>query len=59
MRWPNRKIRIAVVLALAIVVAYVAWRTSERKPQPPCESGRWEEKDASGAVTKISRKACR
>ena len=58
MRWPNRKIRIAVVLAVAIVVAYVAWRTGERKPQAPCDSGRWIEKDASGAVVKISRKAC-
>jgi len=55
----NRKIRLAIVLAIAVVAAFVAWRTSQaEKRQPPCEPGRHEEKDASGKVTKVTRTTC-
>jgi hypothetical protein len=60
MRWATRKTRIAIVLAMAVVVAVVAYRASQRAEQgPPCEPGRIEEKDASGKVTKITRTECR
>lgn len=59
MRWANRKTRVAVVLAIAVMLAVVAYRTSQRSPVPPCEPGRIEEKDASGKVVKISRTECR
>ena len=55
----NRKIRLAIVLAIAVFAAFYAWRTSqtEGKP-PPCEPGRHEEKDAGGKVTKVTRTTC-
>jgi hypothetical protein len=55
----NRKLRLGIVLALAVFAAFYAWRTSqtENKP-PPCEPGRHEEKDASGKVTKVTRTTC-
>jgi hypothetical protein len=58
-RWADRKLRLAVVLTIAVVVAVVAWRMGDGRRAGPCESGRWEEKDASGKVVKISRKECR
>jgi hypothetical protein len=54
----NRKVRIAIVLAIAVFVGFYAWRTNQSPSQQPCEPGRWEEKDANGAVIKISRKHC-
>ena len=60
MRWANRKTRLAVVLAITIVVAVVAYRSSERASAlPPCEPGRVVEKDSSGKVVKITRTECR
>ncbi|WP_448664464.1 hypothetical protein ACG3SL_07250 [Sphingomonas sp. CJ20] len=59
MRWGNRKLRLGIVLAIAITAAFVAWRTDQAKqPHAKCEPGRVEEKDASGAVTKITRTTC-
>jgi membrane protein implicated in regulation of membrane protease activity len=56
----NRKIRLALVLALAVVSAYFAWRTSQGQgKRPPCVPGRHEEKDASGTVVKITNTTCR
>jgi membrane protein implicated in regulation of membrane protease activity len=55
----NRKIRLAIVLAIAVVAAVVAWRTSQaEKSQPPCEPGRHEEKDTGGKVIKVTRTTC-
>jgi hypothetical protein len=54
----NRKIRLAIVLALAVVAAFVAWRTSQTVAPKPCEPGRHEEKDASGKVIKVTRTTC-
>jgi hypothetical protein len=54
----NRKIRLAIVLALAVIAGFVAWRTSQTAPRKPCEPGRHEEKDASGKVTKVTRTTC-
>lgn len=55
----NRKIRLAVALTVAIVVAFVAWRTSERASgRPPCKAERTEEKDATGKVTRITHTEC-
>ena len=57
MNWRNRKLRLALVMALAIFSIFVAWRTSQ-PAQKPCEPGRQEEKDASGKVVAITRKHC-
>lgn len=60
MKTPPRKIRIAIILAIAVVVAFVSWRTSA--PQQPaekkCVPGRHEEKDASGKVIRVTRTTC-
>jgi hypothetical protein len=58
MSWRNRKLRLALVLGLAIVVMVVAWRTSQAPRVKPCEPGRHEEKDASGKVVKVTRTLC-
>lgn len=57
MRWGNRKLRLALVLTLAVVVAVVAWRTGQKRVGP-CEPGRIEERDASGALVAIRRREC-
>jgi hypothetical protein len=55
----NRKIRLAIVLAIAVIAAFVAWRTSQaEKRVAPCEPGRHEEKDMSGKVIKVTRTTC-
>lgn len=59
MNWRNRKLRLALVLALAIFSAVVAWRTSQAPKPKPCEPGRHEEKDTNGKVVKITRTHCR
>lgn len=57
--WRNRKLRLGIVLAIAVIATYVAWRTSQPEAQrPPCEPGRQEQKDASGKVTKVTRTTC-
>ncbi|RYE00561.1 MAG: hypothetical protein EOP61_13620 [Sphingomonadales bacterium] len=58
MKWRNRKIRIAIVLAIAVVAAFVAWRTSTPKERPPCVPGREETKNASGKIVEIKRVEC-
>lgn len=59
MNWRNRKLRLALVLALAIFSAWTAWRTSRAPERQPCVPGRHEEKDDSGKVVKITRIECR
>lgn len=54
----DRKVRLALVLALAVFAAFFAWRTSQRDSRPQCTPGRFEEKDASGKVVKITRTEC-
>jgi predicted transcriptional regulator len=55
----NRRVRIAVVLALAAFVAFYAWRTSQTDAgKKACVAGRHEEKDAKGNVTKITNTTC-
>ena len=54
----DRKVRLALVVAFAAVVLFVAWRTHKPK-EVPCETGRQEERDASGKVTRITRTECR
>lgn len=55
----NRKTRIAIVLAIAVVAAFVAWRTKETPPgHKPCVEGREEEKDDSGKIIRITRTRC-
>lgn len=57
--WRNRKLRLGIVLALAVFAAFYAWRTSQvEQRRPPCEPGRHEEKDASGKVIKVTRTTC-
>lgn len=59
MHWRNRKLRIALVLAIAVFALFYAWRTSQTEAQKPvCEPGRHEEKDASGKVVKITNTTC-
>lgn len=53
--------RIALILALAAIVAWVGWRTGAFDPQPkpkPCEAGRQEIKDDSGKVVQVIRTVC-
>ena len=56
--WRNRKLRLAIVLAIAVFAAFYAWRTSDKSGRPTCTPGRVEEKDASGKVVKITRTDC-
>lgn len=56
--WRNRKLRLGIVLAIAVIAAFVAWRTNQTVPRKPCEPGRHEEKDASGKVIKVTRTTC-
>ncbi|KRC82095.1 hypothetical protein [Sphingomonas sp. Root241] len=57
--WRNRKLRLGIVLGIAVIAAYVAWRTNQVETRkPPCEPGRHEEKDASGKVIKVTRTTC-
>ena len=59
MNWRSRKVRVAIVLAAAAFVAFVAWRTGEGTgKKPPCVPGRQEEKDAGGKVIKITNRTC-
>lgn len=58
MNFRNRKIRLGIVLALAVVAAVFAWRTSTPKAPPPCVPGRQEVKDASGTIVEIKRTEC-
>ena len=53
--WRNRKLRLGIVLGIAVIAAYVAWRTNQVEPRKPCEPGRHEEKDASVKVIKVTR----
>ncbi|HEX8302411.1 hypothetical protein [Sphingomonas sp.] len=58
MNWRNRKTRIAIVLAFAVLAAFVAWRTSTPVEAGNCQAGREEVKDASGKVVEIRRHEC-
>ncbi|WP_109806589.1 hypothetical protein [Sphingosinithalassobacter portus] len=52
-----RKWRLAIIIALAVLAGYVAWRTQTPKEQP-CVPGREEVKDASGKVVEIQTRTC-
>ena len=57
--WRNRRLRLGIVLGIAVIAAFVAWRTNQAETRkPPCEPGRHEEKDASGKVIKVTRTTC-
>jgi hypothetical protein len=57
--WRNRKLRLGIVLAIAVFAAFYAWRMEQGDAKkPPCESGRHEEKDAGGKVVKVTRTSC-
>ncbi|NIJ18356.1 hypothetical protein FHS95_000025 [Sphingomonas naasensis] len=57
--WRNRKLRLGLVLAIAVFAAFYAWRTNQVETrQKPCEPGRHEEKDASGKIVKVTRTTC-
>ena len=59
MNWRNRRVRLAIVLTMAVVVGFLAWRTGEMGPKrPPCTPGRHEEKDAAGKVVRITNTHC-
>lgn len=59
MNFRNRKIRQGIVIALAVVAAFVAWRMQTAEPKrPPCVPGREEVKDSSGKITEIKRTVC-
>ncbi len=57
MNWRNRKMRIGIVVAIAVFVAFYAWRTNQPATRD-CTPGREEVKDASGKVIEIKRMAC-
>jgi hypothetical protein len=57
--WRNRKLRLGIVLGIAVFAAFFAWRTNQVETKKPvCEPGRHEEKDASGKVIKVTRTTC-
>lgn len=59
MNWRDRKVRIAIVLAIAVFAAFMAWRTGNLgSKKPACVPGREEVKDASGKVVEIKRHTC-
>lgn len=51
------KVRLAVVLTLAIIAAVVAWRSSPEH-DTACTPGRHEERDASGKLVRITHTDC-
>jgi len=57
---PSRrlKVRLAVILTLAIVAAVVAWRSASVPQRPVCTAGRHEERDASGKLVRITHTEC-
>ena len=57
MNWRNRKLRLGLVLAIAVFAAVYAWRTST-PVHKDCVPGREEVKDASGKVVEVKRKTC-
>ncbi|UYY78168.1 hypothetical protein [Sphingomonas sp. R1] len=52
------KVRLAVVLTLAIIAAVVAWRSASMPQKPACTAGRHEERDAGGKVVRITHTEC-
>ncbi|WP_155006330.1 hypothetical protein [Sphingomonas hengshuiensis] len=58
MRLRDRKLRLGIVLAIAVTAAVFAWRTGQNGATPKCEPGRVEERDAAGTVTKVVRTTC-
>ncbi|RYD58089.1 MAG: hypothetical protein EOP60_03540 [Sphingomonadales bacterium] len=55
----NRKTRLAIVLAIGVFAAFVAWRTNTPTQTPrACTPGREEIKDAGGKVVEIKRVEC-
>lgn len=55
----NRKARLAIALAAAVLVAFAAWRNETRsRRQDDCVPSRIEEKDANGKVTRINSVVC-
>lgn len=53
--------RIALIVALAAIVAWVGWRTGAFDGQPqrkPCEAGRQEITDGNGKVLQVIRTIC-
>jgi hypothetical protein len=59
--WRNRKLRLAIVIGVALVAIYVAWRMEQaRQPErEPCVPGRQVETDASGKVVSITNRICK
>ncbi|MEG3180166.1 hypothetical protein [Sphingomonas sp. LT1P40] len=57
----QRKLRLGIVLGIAVIAAYVAWRTgsfSDQPQQKACVEGRKEVKDDKGQVVQVLRTTC-
>lgn len=57
----KRKLRLGLVLGIAVIAAWVAWRTgsfSDQPTQKPCVEGRNEIKDDKGVVVQVIRTTC-
>ncbi|WP_294329598.1 hypothetical protein [uncultured Sphingomonas sp.] len=52
------KVRLAVVLTLAIIAAVVAWRSASVPTKPACTAGRHEERDSNGKIVRITHTEC-
>lgn len=53
--------RMALIIALAAIVAWVGWRSGAFEAQPaekPCVAGRQEIKDNAGKVVQVIRTTC-
>lgn len=54
----NRKLRLAILLGLAVFAGFYAWRTSQKIEQGECTPSREEVKDAAGKVVEIKSRIC-
>ncbi len=57
----QRKLRLGLVVGIAVIAAWVAWRTgsfSDQPQQKPCVAGRNEVKDDKGKVVQVTRTTC-
>lgn len=58
MKLRNRRLRLGILLGLAVFAGFYAWRTSQKIEKGDCTPGREEVKDASGTIVEIKNRIC-
>jgi hypothetical protein len=60
MSWRNRRLRLALVVAIAVTAAIIVFQQNREGAgePPPCKPGKQVEKDAAGTVIRITRTSC-